>query len=212
MVASQSDHRVSNPRTTKGLSCGLTDDNTYLLQFKPVFLGTADPNSGLAQLKRAADSQKVGLLRTCCSDLHSQNSSRAPLHASASHSLWVLYYHRKYFCSILPGNNERGAAAAPCCVCTHSMHCDWCSAYARAASTTIWTTWARTCTTTRSSRCWATGPSATTSRSGCESPRLALLNNTRAVWAHPSSKQNMRCCCPPREPSASQCSFEFMRL
>jgi len=30
------------------------------MQFKPVFLGTADPNSGLAQLKRAADSQKVG--------------------------------------------------------------------------------------------------------------------------------------------------------
>ena len=34
----------------------------------------------------------------------------------------------------------------------------------QAASTTTWTTWARTCTTTPSSRCWATGPSATTSR------------------------------------------------
>ena len=33
------------------------------MQFKPVFLGTADPNSGLAQLKRAADSQKVGARR-----------------------------------------------------------------------------------------------------------------------------------------------------
>lgn len=34
----------------------------------------------------------------------------------------------------------------------------------QAASTTTWTMWARTCTTTRSSRCLATGPSGTTSR------------------------------------------------
>ena len=38
------------------------------------------------------------------------------------------------------------------------------SASGRAASTTTWTTWVGTCTTTPSSRCWATGPSATTSR------------------------------------------------
>ena len=39
-----------------------------------------------------------------------------------------------------------------------------CSASGLAASTTTWTMWARMCTTTPSSRCWATGPSGTTSR------------------------------------------------
>ena len=33
--------------------------NAGMNQFKPVFLGTADPNSQLAHLKRAADAQKV---------------------------------------------------------------------------------------------------------------------------------------------------------
>ena len=33
--------------------------NAGMNQFKPFFLGTADPNSDLAKLKRACDSQKV---------------------------------------------------------------------------------------------------------------------------------------------------------
>lgn len=33
--------------------------NAGMNQFKPIFLGTADPNSQLAQLKRATDAQKV---------------------------------------------------------------------------------------------------------------------------------------------------------
>ncbi len=34
-----------------------------MLQFKPIFLGTADPNSDLAKLKRACNSQKVGVVK-----------------------------------------------------------------------------------------------------------------------------------------------------
>ena len=33
--------------------------NAGMNQFKPIFLGTADPNSALAKLKRATDTQKV---------------------------------------------------------------------------------------------------------------------------------------------------------
>ena len=37
--------------------------NAGMNQFKPIFLGTVDPNSDFAKLRRACDSQKVG----CCS-------------------------------------------------------------------------------------------------------------------------------------------------
>ncbi len=35
--------------------------NAGMNQFKPIFLGTADPNSDFGKLTRACDSQKVGL-------------------------------------------------------------------------------------------------------------------------------------------------------
>lgn len=46
------------------------------------------------------------------------------------------------------------------------------SACAPEVNTTTWRTWAETCTTTPSSRCWETGPSGTTSRCGRQACRL----------------------------------------
>lgn len=40
--------------------------NAGMNQFKPVFLGTADPNSQLAHLKRATDAQKVRAAGQSC--------------------------------------------------------------------------------------------------------------------------------------------------
>lgn len=37
--------------------------NAGMNQFKPIFLGTVDPNSDFSQLRRACDTQKVG---ACC--------------------------------------------------------------------------------------------------------------------------------------------------
>jgi len=36
--------------------------NAGMNQFKPIFLGTVDPNSDFARLSRATDTQKVGIL------------------------------------------------------------------------------------------------------------------------------------------------------
>ena len=40
--------------------------NAGMNQFKPIFLGTVDPNSDFSQLRRACDTQKVGAC-CCCS-------------------------------------------------------------------------------------------------------------------------------------------------
>lgn len=37
--------------------------NAGMNQFKPIFLGTVDPKSDFAKMKRATDSQKVSLIR-----------------------------------------------------------------------------------------------------------------------------------------------------
>lgn len=41
--------------------------NAGMNQFKPIFLGTVDPNSDFAKLRSACDSQKVGMdMRPTC--------------------------------------------------------------------------------------------------------------------------------------------------
>ena len=55
--------------------------NAGMNQFKPIFLGTVDPNSDFAKLRRACDSQKVG----CCSPVAIHGRQSCPYSSRAYH-------------------------------------------------------------------------------------------------------------------------------